>query len=1199
MDRRFAYRIGHIFLVLVFLSIPLFGQTAGTSALIGVVTDPTSAVILDATVTATNTGTGQARTATTGSDGTYKIGLLPPGAYKIKFEAKGFRTTEFPSITLIVTEAAVLNPTLEVGSSSEEVKVEAEAQTVQTTSAALGTNIESKEMTDLPLASRNYTNLLSLSAGASAAITNAASVGKNSQDIAVNGSTINENNYQMDGASITVYGGDNRASEAVSFGVPNPDTIQEFKMQTSQYDAGFGRNAGANVNVVTKSGTNHFHGTVFEFLRNSVLNANDWFSNFTGSPRGALNQNQFGGTVGGPLKRDKIFFFASFQETAQKNGLSPYGQANFTMIPLPGGKRGTCPAGATTLMQCDSTAQSFVQALGTMYGGKTGAMGTVPIADDGSNINPVALQILQLKVANGGYYLPTADGSATAPGVSCNGTSCTSTVPAIYNEYQGMGNWDYVINSKHTFAGRYFVSANPLTSSVGTGNTSVPGSTTFDDVRTNEATLKETAILSNSMVNEARLSYQRNLENISAEIPYKATQVGMEPIDPVGFDLLPLIGVGNLSFGTPIFSVRYNVSNQFQLADQLSWTRGKHSIRTGVEIGDIQWHLNYKGLEDGDLIMPSAADLLLGTNAAGNGSIFSNILAEPTFATRDSASGASGQYYSEHSYSAFFQDDFKATPRLTLNLGLRWEFDGYPSEIYGENPNIDPSLTLNAAAPVVQTPCQPYPATCAATSLVGFSMPANYRGSALEKIYGDPQGITIRSVNGLANNAAPKDNFAPRLGFAWQPAASSKLAIRGGAGFFYDLSSGNNFARGTSQSFPYAETVGGGGPTIGSATLQQPYVSTPANWLYRWVTPDGQSSNIAQATVGPKLQTPVIYLWSLNTQYEFRPTWILELGYVGSRGVHQDAGSYPLNAARLVNDPVTGAAPSLANVYLRVPYLGFQPSLSANADKLDSKFNSLQATVRKQLSHGLQLQGAYTFSRAFLSSWIGNGSITSISETASPVVSAYGLSQYYRPHRFTLQYSYDLPTGNLHGFLGMVARGWRWSGETTIQDGDPLTIVDSSLGTIFGFGGGGGPGLSSNAEFCPGMSKANVYSSGSIQHQIIAGTAHLNAAAFGGATGYCSGAVPQIGGGTGFGNSGLGIALGPGQNNWDMSLGKTAKLGLLNENTAVEFRAEFFNAFNHPQFADPSTDVNSSTFGMITGSSVNPRLVQFALKFLF
>ena len=381
-------------------------------------------MIPNAIVKAVNANTGQQRAVISSADGTYKFALLPPGTYSVRFTAKGFKPVEVPAVVVNVTETPVLDRSLEIGSQTDAVSVQANTEEIQTTSAALGGVLAGSQVTDLPLTTRNFTNILALQAGVSAGVTNASTLGKAGMSMAVNGGGTGSNNTLLDGASITNFAGsgDNSTDFGGSGGlaVPNPDTIQEFKVQTNMYDASYGRNAGANVSIITKSGTNSFHGAAFEFFRNTVLNANDFFLNLSGHGKGVLNQNQYGGTFGGPIKKDKLFFFGSFQGTRQKNGVASQGNSAVTLAPIPAGDRSNTAAFQATLGAEFCPANHPGSTLYTTF------RGGVQVACDGSNINPVAVAILQAKLPVGAYFVPG----------STNGSfqNVNFSVPAIYRE---------------------------------------------------------------------------------------------------------------------------------------------------------------------------------------------------------------------------------------------------------------------------------------------------------------------------------------------------------------------------------------------------------------------------------------------------------------------------------------------------------------------------------------------------------------------------------------------------------------------------------------------------------------------------------------------------------------------------------------------------------------------------------------------
>src|SRR5262249_22152735 len=349
----------------------------------GTVTDPSKGAVADAAVSAKNPATGFERTARTDSDGNYVVPLLPPGHYTVTVSATGFKTQTSTEIAVEVATTATLNIRLQLGESSQTITVEAGAEVLQTDSATNGGVVNDKTVPALPLSSRNYTQILDLSPGVSGSVPNATSLGKNSVDVFVNGGRIMDNSYEMDGQDVGNMETQGTGS-ILSIGgisIPSPDAIQEFKVQTSLYDASYGRGAGANVNVVTKSGTDHIHGVLFEFLRNDVLNANDFFVNAQGGSRPLLEQKQFAGTIGGPILKKKLSYFGSYQGTRQVNG---QGSSSLATAILP-------------VLPADRTAAT----LGAAFAGLHGSNNNGTIAADGSNINPVALALLNVKLADG------------------------------------------------------------------------------------------------------------------------------------------------------------------------------------------------------------------------------------------------------------------------------------------------------------------------------------------------------------------------------------------------------------------------------------------------------------------------------------------------------------------------------------------------------------------------------------------------------------------------------------------------------------------------------------------------------------------------------------------------------------------------------------------------------------------------------
>jgi len=1178
----------------------LNAQSAGTSALAGTITDPSGAAIPNVTVSITNNGTGQSRTTTTGSDGSYRFNLLQPGNYKVSFAASGFKTGEVASVTLNVTETQQLDRALEVGAQAEQVTVEAAAETLQTQSSTLGTTVTSAQVTGLPLANRNYTQLLTMATGANANVNNATTIGKGTQDISVNGADPGNNNYQMDGVSIVNTSNTGSAKDCgiyTGIGIPNPDAIQEFKIQTSTYDASYGGHPGGNVNVVTRSGSNQFHGSVWEFFRNTDLNANTFFDNLDGGGvKQVLNQNQVGGSVGGPVKKDKIFFFADYQETRQKNGISAGGSSSVFLFPLPA-DRTAANVGAALCPANHPGNPNYTTFVPTVFQ-------SVQIACDGSNISPQSLQLLNAKLPNGSYYIPSNPSGVYGP--------VTYSSPATFTEHQLITNGDYIINSKNTLSVKYFWTADPQFLPL--SGTDVPGTPVKSKYDNTNAVMKLTTLLTSTLVNELHAAGQRNGAHSSDSTVLTPQQIGQATIVPTITEL-PVTVIFNGPSLNGTLAPSNSPTDQLEYGDQISWSHGHHTIRVGYEYQYAQWPITFEGLERGFLFYGTFADWALGLPGCPQGSTtcsvanpgdtnggYGNIL-ECLFCVRSGPNGIVHNYV-ENNQTAFVQDDWKVNSRLTFNLGVRWEYDGSYSDKYGNLTNL--SIPLFETVPI--PPSEP---TTSGPGLVGYVVPNNYT----HHYPAPPAGVTISNNSDSINSGPPKDDFAPRFGFAWQPKKDGKLVIRGGVGLFYDRIGGGSFVHAVEQGYPYAVTVDYDGPNPSSAPFSNanPYPSTPlGTFAPRWVNFGGcqpaclngaPNSALDSPTLDTALHTPLTRQYNLNLQYEFIRSWVLEVGFVGSSSINLLDQYHSVNVPYLASpsNPIYGiTVNTAANASLRVPYLGYTPSgVDETAFDGISNYNSLQVTLRKQFSHGFLMQASYTFSKDLSDIQAILTGAGANSNLPTALAQQYGPVGFSHPQRFVVNYSYDLPFGQHTGALGLLANGWNLSGVTTVQDGTPLTLSNADNGTVYGQGNYD----IARVQMCPGYTYGQIATPGGVGARlggIAGGPGYFNTAAVDCSAPAAPNSVAAFPGGplpTMYGNSGQGIILGPGNFNWDMSLVKTTHI---TERQQIIFRTEFFNTFNHPQFSNPTElAVSSSTFGQITTTSVNPRLIQFALKYVF
>jgi hypothetical protein len=1236
-------------LVLVFLGATMAqAQSAGTGAITGTVTDPQGRAVPNATVTATSLETGQSRQATTGGAGDYKFGLLPPGNYRIRFTAAGFKTGEVASVMVVVTETQAVDQTMEVGTVNQTVTIESNVETLQTESSTLGTTVTGNTITALPMANGNYTEVLSLAAGATAGVDNATSLGKGTQDISANGVDPGSNNYQMDGVAVNNIansGSSNDGTIYTGIPIPSPDAIAEFKIQTSTYDASYGRNPGANVNVVTKSGSNDFHGSAFEFFRNSVLNASDYFYNLNpDQPHQVLDQNQFGATIGGPVIKDKFFFFFSYRGTRAKNGVTSAGTtAGVVLPPLPETR----------------TDATLGAALAPYNGPAFPGSPFLQILANGSNISPQGLNIMNITLPGGQFYIPSPQDDpkfcklgAPSPGGDPL-YDCFFSIPALYHENQYVGNGDYLINSKETLAARYFYTLNPQTPFLGQTGGNLPGVDENIVFGNQDAVLKLTSLVTSNFVNEARVSFQRNTDNSSSIMPAGGTNsaIGITP-GTGGFEEPPVFI--DLTQGFTLFGgllPNFGPTNQLQLADQISWQHGKHSIRAGYEYEWTNWPLLDAGLQQGLMFEIDLNTMLVGTAATANP--FGTGFNQGCVFCVESIPGEQGitHFYDVHNQDAYVLDDWKVNSRLTINAGLRWEYDGLLTDRLGRLTQVYLDRMVNNA----DVPKSIVAALADPAAIQQYVVPHNFA-----RFFGPPPaGVATSPTDYNVDGHAPYSDFAPRIGFAWQPIGGGKFVVRGGFGIFYNRIGLDSVVHAFEQGAPYAQTYDYSPPSAryNAATIANPYPAlnlvplqsnpvigfsprfsdpTTANLMPANQVDSGLSTPLSYTN---GVHTPLVREYSFGFQYEFIHGWVLDMGYVGSSGINLNDYNHNQNQALLFSpctpissecstDP-NGVCELVAgspicntsnNASFRVPYLGYEAAgLQASDSDGYSNYNSLQVTVRHQFSHGLSMQAAYTWDKDLSDIFFSN---TANINSSLCVKCQYGRVSFDRPQRISVNYSYDLPFGkDAEGLTKVVAAGWNVSGVTIAQSGDPLTFIAPGVtGTAFGTSTSSYLTGLTTAEFCPNFSNGNVKSPGGTKANL---NNYFKLAAFGKFDGppaspggpptfvACNpGPASQFSdaSATGYGDSGVGGVLGPGQFNWDISILKNTHL---TERVNMQFRADFYNAFNHAQFADPQglsfgsvgfeniTLATPSGVGIISHTNVNPRLIQFGLHFTF
>ena len=1198
MHRSFKVLLG-VFLLAVFnlgLATAAFSQGGATGAISGDVVDSSGSSVADAEVQIINAGTETlVRKIPTTSDGSFVATLLPPGSYYVVVNKSGFSQAKAEGIEVRVTETTKVTISLKPGSVSEKVEITAEVTNVETSNATTGQSIGSNTIRTLPLATQNFQQLLTLSAGAQSDLNNSTQLGRGDVRMIVNGQREDNNNYSIEGISATDY----NVAELTNTPLPNADVIQEFKVQTSLYDASQGRNGGGNINAILKSGTRQYHGDVYEFFRNDALNANDFFLNRQGSPRPVLKQNIFGGSLGGPVGSEKLgYFFFNYQGTRQRSGLSP-GTFISTFIPV---------------LPADRSADSLAAAFSTPATGGCPANTLV-----GSQIDPVALSLLNFKSnqfggdANGNL-IPTVAGT---PGITVDPVTCKASVnsapfavsrPGKFSDNQFTANWDREFNSggdKVSF--RFFYSNSSTFEPFGAGGlqASLGGSIAASDlnfpytlpVRGRFLNFTETHLFSPTLVNEVRFGFNHINNSALNNDPVTAADLGIDrPTNNLTNSIykFTLLSSGIQIGPTPQANTA-NEQNNYTFLDTVSWVHGSHVIRLGGEIDFVNLDKLFPQVFNGQLFFVNTAD--------GNTDWQDFLLGAPAFSF-----GGGGVYnhkYRQNDFSVFAQDDWKATKNLTLNLGLRTEFLGAWTDGSCHIGNVQSSLTLQNQDPLVYPGCV--------------------------------NNLGVPGLTGTADNTTFKNRYStglgPRIGLAYDLFGHHTTTIRAGYGIYFVREDVGAVDQLSFQSPFLPIAFGGGGPgSLGNFFLTPPNALPPAGTLDPSFIPvyshlqgfvdgsgnpttntnltpvyDGSTVGLFMLEVPRNFKVPNTQQWNLTVQRSLGKNWVLEAGYVGTHAIHlretRDAiqalnasPGNPVNVTLADGSTLAITANTFANAIARTPtpglngYSGYQ--LFAN--DAYSHYHSLQATVSRRWSRGY-FQAAYTWSKSTDSTSTGNTAFNTAYNDQSNINASRGLSDFDRPHRFVVSYVYDLPFfTHSQGLASKVLGGWAVSGVTILQSGTPFSIFDSGAGTGF-LGAGSTPLL--GASLAPGGSIAGGTTSGGI-HTRIDQYLNLNNFTF----------APQLYPAqcasdpnfctTGFGDLGRNIYRGPHQQNWDFSLIKNFHL---TERQNIRFTADFFNIWNHVNFANPvATDVESpSNFGVITSTKGVPRLIQFSLRYSF
>jgi len=1083
-----AAMAGFLILLICFLfSAPANAQVAGAN-LSGTITDPTGGVIAGAEVSIQNTGTGVTRTLTTDSAGFYSAPNLIPGDYRVTVTAAGFSTVAQSKITLMVGAQQQLNLAMKLGEAVETVSVSAAEPTVELTSATISAQVDATTVRELPLNGRDWTQLATLEAGVttvrtqattSSATSNRANRGFGNQ-LTDSGHSPYENSYRVNGINVNDY--TNGSPGSVIGANLGTDAIQEFSVLTTDYTAEYGRTSGAVINSIMKSGENTIHGDVFGFLRDAHLDAKNYFDDQT-KPIPPFNRYQFGGAVGGPIVKDKTFFFVSYE------GVQQHRSATFTdNVPSAAARGGTV---------CTATPNTNPQ---------TYTCNNVGVS---SAVQPYLA------------FWPTGNGA-----ISPDGNTQIYTYAGMLHLFENYATArvDHHFSEKDTLSASWMFDRGPETEPDPLGNvlSNLLSSRQMGSV-------EETHIFSPSLVNTARFGFSR-VQGISGAAVSALTAVagdttlGVQPGIPAPIISVPgLTATNSLGSG----SQNYLVSNSFQFYDDAFLTRGKHLLKFGVAVERIQFNAATRQRPNGNFSFDGLQQFLQDT---------------PTKVQELSPVGAYEVGSRQFLYGFYVQDDWRARPNLTVNIGLRYEPTSLPTEAH----NMFGVLT-------------------------------------------SPTDSTVTAVHNLWSHNQTLKNFEPRIGLSWDPFGTGKTAVRAGFGMFDVLPLPWTYTQTLATNYPFASQFSASGLTTGDFPIVKSQQLGVA------------SGNLGVTYVPQNPHSAYTMNWNINVQHQVTSSLSATVGYVGSRSIHLPDLPDDINFSLPTLTPAGYMWPAAGGSKLNNNFGGMRARLWDN----EAWYNGLQASVKKQLSHGLQVQGSYTWSKC-----LDTGSNFAFNDPFQNSLPDY----MYFDHRLTkgqcdfnigqsgvVSYIWTIPArANMTGFASKVLAGWQVGGIITAQTGSPFTPVV------------GGDALGRNAgdtnvdyvNLLPGCNPIN----GSV-------TAYLNLSCFTPPTAPASLAAQcnsfpnaatsaptgQVYCANLLGNLGRNQIVGPRLFDLDFSIFKNIKVS---ERISTQFRVEMFNVLNHPSFLAPinnavlfnSNGSVTSNAGAIDTTSTDARQIQFGMK---